>query len=118
MIYIEQQLEQFTAAYIEAIYFTDTGDDGLPPTDTTMAGSSVMTINQDCERFLMMCPPLTNEQLIQAGHDFWLTRNGHGAGFWDGDWSEELEHALMEVCEGFHEVWSYQGDDGLMYVEG
>lgn len=19
-------------------------------------------------------------------HDFWLTRNGHGAGFWDGDW--------------------------------
>ena len=21
-----------------------------------------------------------------AGHDFWLTRNGHGAGFWDGDW--------------------------------
>jgi hypothetical protein len=29
-----------------------------------------------------------NEELIglnyeQAGHDFWLTRNGHGAGFWD-----------------------------------
>lgn len=22
----------------------------------------------------------------QAGHDFWLTQNGHGAGFWDGDW--------------------------------
>jgi hypothetical protein len=21
-----------------------------------------------------------------AGHDFWLTMNGHGAGFWDGDW--------------------------------
>ena len=21
-----------------------------------------------------------------AGHDFWLTSNGHGAGFWDGDW--------------------------------
>ncbi len=20
----------------------------------------------------------------QAGHDFWLTQNGHGAGFWDG----------------------------------
>lgn len=22
----------------------------------------------------------------QAGHDFWLTQNGHGAGFWDGDY--------------------------------
>ena len=24
-----------------------------------------------------------------AGHDFALTRNGHGAGFWDGDWPGE-----------------------------
>jgi len=24
----------------------------------------------------------------QAGHDFWLTRNGHGAGFWSRDSSE------------------------------
>ena len=23
---------------------------------------------------------------VQAGHDFWLTQNGHGAGFWDGDY--------------------------------
>jgi hypothetical protein len=26
--------------------------------------------------------------MARAGHDFWLTRNGHGAGFWD---REELE---------------------------
>ena len=41
MIYTEQQLEQFTAAYIEAIYFTDTGEDEQPPTDATMADDSV-----------------------------------------------------------------------------
>lgn len=32
----------------------------------------------------------------QAGHDFWLTRNGHGAGFWDrglGDVGERLSDA-------------------------
>ena len=23
-----------------------------------------------------------------AGHDLWLNRNGHGCGFWDGDWRE------------------------------
>lgn len=31
-----------------------------------------------------------------AGHDFWLTRNGHGAGFWDrglGDLGERLTEA-------------------------
>ena len=24
-----------------------------------------------------------NTNMAGAGHDFWLTRNGHGAGFWD-----------------------------------
>jgi hypothetical protein len=26
---------------------------------------------------------ITSEQLEQAGHDLYLTRNGHGSGFWD-----------------------------------
>jgi len=34
----------------------------------------------------------------QAGHDFWLTRNGHGAGFWDGDWPETGD-ALTEASK-------------------
>ena len=32
----------------------------------------------------------------QFGHDFWLTRNGHGAGFWDGDWDTEEDPELGE----------------------
>lgn len=37
-----------------------------------------------------------------AGHDFWLTRNGHGAGFWDrglGDVGEKLS-AAARLCGG------------------
>ena len=38
----------------------------------------------------------------QAGHDFFLTRNGHGAGFWDRYWNEtELAargDALTKLC--------------------
>ena len=30
----------------------------------------------------------------QFGHDFWLTRNGHGAGFWDGEWDTEEDPEL------------------------
>ena len=26
-----------------------------------------------------------NEMIEQCGHDLWLTRQGHGAGFWDRD---------------------------------
>lgn len=40
-----------------------------------------------------------------AGHDFWLTRNGHGAGFWD----RGLKHGdvLTEKCKpyGGVDVW-------------
>ena len=38
----------------------------------------------------------------QAGHDFALTRNGHGAGFWDHDAGEDGD-ALTESAEWFGE---------------
>lgn len=50
----------------------------------------------------------------QAGHDFWLTRNGHGAGFWDGDWPETGDK-LTEACKAWPEVDLYVGDDGRIY---
>lgn len=46
-------------------------------------------------------------------HDFWLTRNGHGAGFWDGDY--ENGDKLAEIAEEFGEVDLYVGDDGKIY---
>ena len=43
----------------------------------------------------------------QAGHDSWLTSQGHGAGFWDGDWQEPQATKLEKICkaivpEGIH----------------
>lgn len=46
----------------------------------------------------------------QIGHDFTLTRNGHGAGFWDrglGDVGDKL----TALCKPFGEVSAYVGDD-------
>lgn len=51
-----------------------------------------------------------------VGHDFWLTRAGHGAGFWDGDLPEALGNRLTEASKTFAEVTPYIGDDGLVYV--
>ncbi len=40
-----------------------------------------------------------------VGHDFWLTRNGHGAGFWDGEqYSKEVGKKLTEISKTFKEV--------------
>lgn len=37
----------------------------------------------------------------QAGHDFYLTRYGHGAGFWDGDWPRETGQTLTKAAHAY-----------------
>jgi hypothetical protein len=49
-----------------------------------IAPESLAAITADCAMFLdINAKDLANINAEQAGHDFWLTRNGHGAGFWD-----------------------------------
>jgi len=70
-----------------------------------------------CEDFYSKCKDiLTENEPSQWGHDFWLTRNGHGAGFWDGDYPVHGD-ALTEACELFGEVYMYAGDDNQIYSE-
>ena len=51
-----------------------------------------------------------------AGHDFWLTRCGHGCGFWDGDWPDDLGEELTEACKDMGQCDLYVGDDGKVYL--
>lgn len=51
-----------------------------------------------------------------AGHDFWLTRCRHGAGFWDGDWPEPHATKLTEAAKAFDNVDLYVGDDGRIHA--
>ena len=52
----------------------------------------------------------------QGGRDFWFTRNGHGCGFWDGDWPKPHATALTDAAKSFGEVDAYLGDDGKVYL--
>lgn len=56
-----------------------------------------------------------NYSYDQAGHDLWLTENGHGSGFWDGDINQELGNKLTELSEN-HETDIYVGDDNKLYI--
>lgn len=51
--------------------------------------------------------------LKQLGHDIWLTRNGHGAGFFDH--SYENEQPLMDAAKALSVVDLYLGDNGKLY---
>lgn len=51
--------------------------------------------------------PFTPEQI---GHDFILTANGHGAGFWDRDYRPRPKaalDALSDICRPFGELTAY-----------
>ena len=51
----------------------------------------------------------------RIAHDFWLTRNRHGAGFWDGDYPDPQAQQLTELAHSWGEIDLYVGDDGRVY---
>lgn len=50
-----------------------------------------------------------------VGHDFWLTRNRHGAGFWDRGLGD-AGRRLTDASYAYGEVMLDVGDDGEIYV--
>jgi hypothetical protein len=44
-----------------------------------------------------------------------LTRNGHGAGFWDGDWPQTVGQRLTKAAKIYGSVDLVIGKDGLIY---
>lgn len=112
------KLDTFTQAYVEALFFTEDEQLGDAGCFASLAPVTVKRIIADCEAFQLSaaCAAVAHDHdPSDAGHDFWLTRNGHGAGFWDGDWPEPEGSALDAEAKKFGSVDVYVGDDGLVY---
>jgi hypothetical protein len=60
----------------------------------TWAPEAIHQATEDCAAFLDGSGEDIGDKEERAGHDFWLTRNRHGAGFWDGDWSDDAGRRL------------------------
>lgn len=53
----------------------------------------------------------------QTEHDFILTANGHGCGFWEtSDWPEEVGKILTDLAKKHSEIHAEVGDDGKIYL--
>ena len=77
-------------------------------------------VQKDVKAFLEKAGDLINEDNAeQAGHDFWLTRNGHGAGFWDrGDefyGGKKNAEKLSAIARKMGEITIEAGDDNKVY---
>jgi len=108
--------------YIRCALWTCDGPDGTP-LDTNAAPSDLIAetytiLRRDFEAFFakVVAADLdwTREfTASEMGHNFWLTRNRHGDGFWsDGT---ELGARLTEIAHTFPEVTLYVGDNGLIF---
>lgn len=111
----------FLDAYITAALWSSTDDNDTPLDETyttgDISGELMDQMIEDCGSFLARAS-LPNDKLAQAGHDFWLTRNGHGVGFWDRPeiYGEEKAQELSALAETFGAVDLYVGDDGRIYA--
>jgi hypothetical protein len=85
-------IDAMTQAYIEAIYFTETGDSDQPSAEADLTALCKLKAHMACRNFLEAIRGQYSEapvdgldslDMTQLGHDLWLTRNHHGAGFWD-----------------------------------
>jgi hypothetical protein len=112
------KLDQFTRSYMETALWAETDDTGRPLDDQfSIDDFSDMTVARmvaDCRSFQKSNFKLISRDLSRAGHDFWLTRNGHGAGFWDGDWGK-VGDKLTKAAKKFGEFNLYVGDDGQIH---
>jgi hypothetical protein len=124
-------LVEFVGAYLEAVEFTEFGADDQPPAGSTFSDAAVYRAFNDCADFLSNNIDVVNQAIeehhgytiTQAGHDFWLTRNGHGAGFWDRGLdnivdgsTKTIGDALSDASKSFAELSVFE-DTGLVYFE-
>ena len=117
----------FTRAYIVAALWTF--DENTPSGEFETSGrveelfprltaGSLARIEKECaefreknRRFWADRPDYSDDK---AGHDFWLTRNHHGAGYWDRD-----ENELPEACSSLlTEAAHVTGERNLIKYKG
>jgi hypothetical protein len=133
-----KELDKFTLGYIEAALWSesagiDIADDGTVTENPDNDGSfqdhnfdvsdidraSLARIVEECadfqkenERLLAIATQQQPERDDEHhGHDFWLTRNHHGAGFWDRGYRLGVGEALTEAAHN-------AGSRNLVYSNG
>ena len=111
--------ERFTRQYLETALWSSVDHDDEPLNASydidDIAEPARLTMLEDCKDFFEAHYEDIADDVEQAGHDFWLTRNRHGAGFWDADWPEKVGQKLTEASHVYGSVDLYVGDDGKIY---
>lgn len=137
---MNQKLDDFTQAYIECALWSSTACDSPEENEADpnhegcfdasfqslgydeLTEECLAQVIADCEDFQTANAELLDkwygecgETPERAGHDFWLTRNRHGAGYWDrwnsGTPQGKIGQALTDAAHVY-------GSVDLYYIDG
>lgn len=115
-------MDKFTEGYIECAVWSCTNPAGTPldVMGAELAPETIERMVADCAKFQAENAELLNQVASPEdwkGHDFWLTRNHHGTGFWSRDHiAQPVSEALTKASDAFGECDLYIGDDGRIYA--
>jgi hypothetical protein len=112
---------------IETLLWSSTDDNGNPLDSGDYEASQELRdqLETDYQEFIDSLPEGFNAEdhftgsgntTEQLAHDYIMTRNQHGVGFWDGDWGKEIGDLLTKLAQSKPEIKAYVGDDGLIYA--
>lgn len=115
-------IDEVTKHYLECAIWASTDEDG-EPFDAAFgiedfSEEALAIAANDCAHFMADNEAALTESGLsqdQIGHDFWLTRNRHGAGFWDRG-LDEVGRKLTDAAHVWGEVYVYMGDDGKLHM--
>lgn len=119
----DADIDDMLEGYMECALWSSIGDDDRPLDDThntsDIDDETKAEMRKDCETFaranasaLLACIGHGSCDWSRAGHDLWLTRNGHGANFLDGDWPQPQARILYDAAGKMREAYLYVTDDG------
>ena len=120
------ELSDVAISYLETALWSSTDDDGNPLDDTYGVEDIAPETKQEAQQQLNDFFEYINELFLlnearkyrddnHIAHDFWLTRNGHGAGFWDGAYGD-IGDQLTAAAKSFGSVDLYVGDDNQIWA--
>jgi hypothetical protein len=125
-----KELDEFTTQYLATALWAETDnttESGGEPLDSNyaivdFAPQAIERAIKDCAKFQQDNVHILEQvyaigiEPSSCGHDFWLTRNHHGAGFWDNDYPKEHGKALTEAAHAFGELNPY-AQNGKVFFE-
>jgi hypothetical protein len=110
---IPKDLDEFTRGYLECAEWCGIDEEERKAFELSVSPKwgnlTLQRAIQDCDDFRSAAGGLLNSTQYPygdsyAGHDFWLTRNRHGAGFWDRGLGKVGE-TLTELAHPYGEAW-------------